>query len=71
MGRHRVNTVEAVKHEAAPTGAVVVYFHETSLTLRYNAGGLNNGWWWEGGRITEAGAEDVLSRHTVRAVVKP
>lgn len=64
-------TLAMIKHEAAPTGAVIVYFKDTNDTLRYNAGGANEGWWWQGRKINEDEAAGVLSRLKVRAVIKP
>lgn len=62
---------QLVMHEAAPSGAVTVYFRETGLTsLRFNLGGPNEGWWWEGGKISRDRAERLLEEYTIRAVTK-
>ena len=66
--KHQVSLQE-VRRKASPTGSVVVFFHGTSSTLRYNAGGANDGWWWEGRRIWSTEAELLLTGR-VRAIVK-
>lgn len=61
---------QAIMHEAAPTGAVTVFFKETKSTLRFNAGGSNEGWWWRGYPIKLTRAVEITDEYTVRAVVK-
>lgn len=55
---------------AAPTGGVTVYFTGISNSMKFNIGGPNDGWWWDGGRISRDQAEVVLLQRTIRALVK-
>lgn len=61
---------QRIMHEAAPTGAVTVFFHDESLTLRFCASGSNEGWWWEGDKISLTRAQEVVAERTIRAIVK-
>lgn len=66
----RTIDIQGVRRQAAPTGSVTVWFHDTSSTLRYNAGGANDGWWWEGHKISETVANELLTTTRIRAIVK-
>lgn len=63
-------TVETIKRKAAPTGAVVVSFRRIAMTLRYNAGGANDGWWWDGRKIPQDEARGILAQRVVEDLQK-